>query len=100
MIRSPKGGNYLAELLVTLATLVEKSMTTAADLYDATLYILCGEGSSQRGSRKTLMFDITCVLARRVPPAKLAELDGDIHPSLAALMFAVLEWASEALGML
>ena len=36
------------------------------------------------------MFDVACGFACRVPLTKLAELDGGVHPYLAALMVATL----------
>ena len=53
-------GNYLAERLATIATLVDKSTPTVVALFDA---ILCGEGGRQRGPGKTLLFDIARGLA-------------------------------------
>ena len=53
-----------------------------------------------RGLSKTLLFDVTCGLAQRVPLTKLVELDGDIHPYLATLMVATLVWVGEILVVL
>ena len=63
--------------------LVDKSRPIAVALFDA---ISRGEGGRQRGLGKTILFDVARGLARRVLLTKLVELDGDIHPYLAALM--------------
>ena len=89
-----KVGNYLAEWLASIAALVDKSMPIVAALFDA---IPRGERGRWRGLGKTLLFDITCGLARRVPLTKLVELDGNIHPYLAALMVAALVQAGKTL---
>ena len=73
---------------------VDKSIPTVVALYDA---ILCGKGGKWRGPGKTLLFDVAHELALRVPLTKLAELDGDIHLYLAALIVATLAWVGEAL---
>ena len=44
-----------------------------------------------------LLFDVTRGLAYCVLLTKLVELDGDIHPYLAALMVAALAWAGKTL---
>ena len=49
------------------------------------------------GPSRTLLFDVTRGLARRVPLTKLVELDGDVRPYLAALMVATLARAGETL---
>ena len=59
-----------------------------------------GKGGRQRGLSKTLLFDIARGLARRVLLAKLVQLDGDVHPYLAALMVAALVRAGETLVVL
>ena len=69
-------------------------MPIAAALFDA---IPRGEGGKQRGPSRTLLFNVTRGLAHRVPLTKLVELDGDVHPYLAALMVAALAWAGETL---
>ena len=56
-----------------------------------------GERRKWRGPSRTLLFDITCGLARRVPLTKLVELDGDVRPYLAALMVAALAWMGKTL---
>ena len=38
---------------------------------------------------KTLLFDVACGLAHRVPLTKLVKLDWDIYPYLMALMVAI-----------
>ena len=43
------------------------------------------------------MFDVARRLAQRVPLTKLVELDGEVHPYLAALMVATLAWVGETL---
>ena len=91
-----KAGDYLAEWLATIAMLAEKSMPTAVALYDA---ILFGEGGGQRGPSKTLFFNITHRLARRLLLTKLVELDRDIQLYLAVLMVS-LSWVGEALVLL
>ena len=87
-------GDYLAEHLATIAALVDKSMPIAAALFDA---IPRGKGGKRRGPSRTLLFNITRGLARRIPLTKLVELDGDVHPYLATLMVAALAWAGETL---
>ena len=62
-------------------------MPIAAALFDA---IPRGKGGKQRGPSRTLLFDVTRGLACRVLLTKLVELDGDVHPYLAALMVAAL----------
>ena len=47
-----------------------------------------------------LLFDVTRGLARQVPLTKLVEMDGDIHPYLAALMVAALAWVGKTLVVL
>ena len=69
-------------------------MLVAADLFDA---IPRGKGGKWRGPSRTLLFDVTRGLARRVLLTKLVELDGDVHPYLAALMVATLAWAGKTL---
>ena len=73
---------------------MDKSTPTAAALFDA---IPRGEGGKWRGPSRTLLFDVARGLAHRVPLTKLVELDGDVHPYLAALMVATLAWAGETL---
>ena len=74
--------------------LVDKSTPVAAALFDA---IPRGEGGKRRGPYRTLLFDVTRGLARRVPLTKLVKLDGDVHPYLATLMVATLAWAGKTL---
>ena len=69
-------------------------MPVVAALFDA---IPRGEGGRQRGPGKTLLFDVTHGLARRVPLIKLVELDSNVHPYLAALMVAALARVGETL---
>ena len=69
-------------------------MPIAAALFDA---IPRGKGGKWRGPSRTLLFDVTCGLAHRVPLTKLVELDGDVRPYLAALMVATLARAGETL---
>ena len=69
-------------------------MPTVAALFDA---IPRDEGGKRRGLSRTLLFDVARGLARRVPLTKLVELDGDLHPYLAALMVATLAWAGKTL---
>ena len=92
-----KVGNYFAKWLATIAALVDKNMPIVVSLYEA---ILCGQKDRQRGLEKTLLFNITCRLAHKVPLTKLVELDGDIHVYLIALMAAALMWVGEALVVL
>ena len=53
----------------------------------------------QRGSYKTLLYDIACEFAYRVLLTKLVALDKDFCQYLAALIVATFVWAGEALGM-
>ena len=69
-------------------------MPIAAALFDA---IPRGKGGKWRGPSRTLLFDVTCGLACRVPLTKLVELDGDIHPYLTALMVAALAQVGKTL---
>ena len=80
-----------------MAARLDKSMPTLVALLDA---IPCGEGYRQRGPGKTLLFDATHGLARRVLLTKLVKMDGDIHPYLAALMAATLVQLGEVLVVL
>ena len=73
---------------------MDKSTPAAAALFDA---IPRGEGGKRRGPSRTLLFDVTCGLAHRIPLTKLVELDGDVRPYLAALMVATLARAGETL---
>ena len=73
---------------------MDKSTPAAAALFDA---IPRGEGGKWRGPSWTLLFDVARGLTRRVPLTKLVELDGDVHPYLAALMVATLARAGETL---
>ena len=77
-----------------MATLVGKSTPIVATLFDT---ITRSEGGRQRGLARTLLFDVTCGLARRVPLTKLVELDGDVCLYLTALMVATLAQAGETL---
>ena len=72
-------------------------MATVARLVDPSALIVnfvdplpCGEGGHCRGPQRTLLFDVACGLARRVPLTKLIALDGDFRPYLALLMVAAL----------
>ena len=56
-----------------------------------------GKRGKQRGPSRTLLFDVTHRLARRVLLTKLVELDGDVRLYLAALMVATLVWVGETL---
>ena len=91
-----EAGHYFAKWLATVAMLVDKSTPTMAALYDA---IPCGEGGRWRRPGKTLLFDIICGLAQRVPLTKLVKLDGDIHPYFVALIVATLVWVGETVVM-
>ena len=73
---------------------MDKSTPIAAALFDA---IPRGKGGKWRGPSRTLLFDVTRGLARRVPLTKLVELDGDVHPYLTALMVAALARAGKTL---
>ena len=73
---------------------MDKSTPVAAALFDA---IPRSKGGKQRGPSKTLLFDVARRITHRVPLTKLVELDGDVHPYLAALMVASLAWAGETL---
>ena len=66
---------------------MDKSTPIAAALFNA---IPRGEGGKRRGLSRTLLFNVTRGLARRVPLTKLVELDGDIHLYLTTLMVAAL----------
>ena len=72
-------------------------MPVVAALFDA---IPRGEGGRWRGPGKTLLFDVTCGLACRVPLTKLVELDGNVHLYLTALMVAALAWVGKTLVVL
>ena len=74
--------------------LVDKSIPIAAALFDA---IPQGEGGKQRGLGKTLLFNVACGLAHRVPPTKLVKLEGNVFPYFAALMVATLAQAGKTL---
>ena len=69
-------------------------MPVAAALFDA---IPRGEGGKRRGPSRTLLFDVACGLACRVPLTKLVELDGNICPYLTNLIVAALVWVGETL---
>ena len=84
----------MAEQLDTIAMLVDKSTPVVAALFD---FIARGKARRQRGPGRTLLFDVACGLARRVLLTKLVELDGDVHPYLAALMVAALAQAGKTL---
>ena len=90
-------GDYLAEWLATIATLVDKSMPIVATLFDA---MPKGEGGRRRGLGKTLLFNIARGLARRVPLTKLVELNGDVCPYLTSLMVAALAQVGKTLVVL
>ena len=92
-----KVGNYFAEWLATVATLVDNSMPAVMALYDA---ILCGKGGRWRGSAKTTLFDITYRLSHRILHVKLVKLNRDVHLYLTMLIVATMAWAAEALAML
>ena len=97
MVQVTEVGDYLAEWLATMATLLDKSTPTVAALFDA---IPSGKGGRQRGPGKTLFFDITHRLTQRVPLTKMVELDGDICLYFTILMVASLVWVGETLVML
>ena len=80
-------GDYLAEWLATIAALVDKSTPVAAALFDA---IPRSERGKWRGPSRTLLFDVACGLAHRVPLIKLVKLDGDVRLYLTTLMVAAL----------
>ena len=67
--------------------LMDKSMPTMADLYDA---LLQGKGGKCRGLWRTVLFDGTHWLAHRVPRTKLVELNGDLWPYFTVLMVTAL----------
>ena len=69
-------------------------MPIVAALFDA---IPRGKGGKWRGPSRTLLFDVACGLAHRVPLTKLVELDGDVRPYLTTLMVATLAWVGETL---
>ena len=92
-----EAGEYLAERLAAMAMLVDKSIPTVAAFYGA---IPCGKGGGGRGLAKTLLFDITCGLAKRVLLTKLVELDGDVSAYLTVLIVAALGWAGKTLVVL
>ena len=96
-VQVAKAGNYLAEWFATIAALVDKSTPTVAALFDA---IPRGKGGKQRGPSRTLLFDVACRLARRVPLTKLVELDGDVCTYLATLMVATLARMGKTLVVL
>ena len=87
----------MAKWLTTIAMLVDKSIPIAAALFDA---IPRGKGGKQRGLSRTILFDTTRGLARRVLLTKLVKLDGDIRPYLAALIVAALAGAGKTLVVL
>ena len=58
-----EAGDYHAKQLVTIVTLVDKTMPMVVALYDA---ILCTKAGRHTGLGKTLLFDIACGLAHRV----------------------------------
>ena len=62
-------------------------MSIAATLYDAIPY---GEEYRWGGQGKTLLFDLACRLAPRVPLIKLVKLDRDVCPYLAPLIVPTL----------
>ena len=74
--------------------LVDKSTTVVAALFDA---IPQGEGRRQRGRGDTLLFNVDCGLAQRVPLTKLVELDGNVRPYLTTLRVATLARVGETL---
>ena len=69
-------------------------MSIAATLYDAIPY---GEEYRWGGPGKTLLFDLACRLAPRVPLIKLVKLDGDVCPYLAPLIVPTLVCVGETL---
>ena len=89
-----EAGGYLAKQLATVAMLLDKSMPTLAAIFYT---IPHGEGGRWRGLRKTLLFDIICRLAQRVPLTKLVKLDEDICPYLTMLMVDALVQAGDTL---
>ena len=91
-----EAGDYLTKRLATMAALVDKSMPPVAAFFDTSP---CGKGGRQRELGKTLLFDITCRLAWRVPLTKLVELNRDVCLYLATLLLAALAWVGETLIM-
>ena len=89
-----KAGNYLAERLATVAALVDKLTPAMVALFDT---IPHSKEGRQRELGKTLLFEVACGLAQRVPLTKLVKLDGDVRPYLTPLMVATLAWVGENL---
>ena len=73
---------------------MDRSTPIAAALFDA---IPRGDGGKRRGPSRTLLFDVACGLAHRIPLTKLVELDGEVRLYLAALMVAALARSGETL---
>ena len=80
---------YLAKCLATVTLLVDPSAPSVNNVFTPDM-IPRGESGRRRGPSRTLLFDVTRGLARRVPLTKLVELDGNVRPYLAALMVAAL----------
>ena len=85
---------YLAERLTTFTSLVDPSAPSVNNAFTLDV-IPRGESRRRRGPSCTLLFHIARGLARRVPLARLVELDGNVQPYLAALMVATLVRAHE-----
>jgi len=84
---------YLAERVAALVQLVDPS-APSVNFVDQ---LPRGENGRRRGPARTLLFDVACGLARRVPLTKLVALDGDVRPYLASLMVAALARAKDKL---
>ena len=86
---------YLAERIATVTKLVDpKSPSPSVNVGDV---LPRGDGGRRRGPSRTMLFDVARGLARRVPLTKLAQLDGDVRPYLAALMVSALHRAGDSL---
>ena len=94
--KAAKAMCYLAERLAALTSLVDPSAPSVNNAFTPDV-IPSGESGRRRGPSRTLLFDVTRGLVRRVPLTKLVELDGDVRPYLAALMVAALVRAHETL---
>ena len=56
-----------------------------------------GDGGGCRRPAKSMLIDVDRGIARRVPLTKLVALDSNIHPYLALLMLAALNYAKDKL---
>jgi hypothetical protein len=84
---------FLTKQLATVSSLIDSPVPS-----DNLLELVPrGDGGRCQGHAKSMLIDVARGLARRVPLTKIAALESDIRPYLAALMVAALYRAKDNL---